>query len=164
MPDDEDDDFLNDEIEGEPEAFLPVPARVKADSTDSDPVRRIVSQFVHVTRWPFCECPSGRPHKSVRVLFKDGLPYVHCFHPSCATDRATVNAQIADAFRALPMDQRRFLEARQNPEERRLLRQKREAYDIAKRRLLPELLKNPVLPDYWLKCSPFPIAEVPVEH
>lgn len=162
----EDDDFVNDDLDvaGEQEDLASAHPPHKDDPSDSNAGRRIVAQFVEITRWPFCECPSGRPHKSVRVLFKNGLPYIHCFHRSCAADRATVNAQIADAFRALPPEQQTILKSPENPEERRRLRQKREAQDIAKHRLLPDLLKNPVPPEHWLKCSPFPVAEVPVER
>jgi hypothetical protein len=158
--------FLNDDddFESEQEEFAPTPSPREAALLGDDAVRRVVAQFVNITRWPSCDCPSGQPHKSVRVLFKNGLPYVHCFHPSCVADRATVNAQIADAFRALSPEKKKICRTPETAEERLLLRQKREAYDIARHRLLPELLKNPVPPEHWLKCSPFPVAEVPVER
>ena len=161
----EGDAFLDDEdFDGEQEDIAYTQSPREDALLGDDGVRRVVAQFVNITRWPSCACPSGRPHKSVRVLFKDGLPYVHCFHPSCAADRATVNAQIADAFRALSPEQQKLCRTPVTPEERWLLRQKREALDIAKHRLLPDLLKNPVPPEYWLNHSPFPVAEVPLER
>jgi len=163
MHDEYNDGFLDDDADlaEEQEDAAGQPFDLSQDTNNRDAVRRIVSQFVTITKWPYCECPSGCPHKSVRVQFANGLPYIYCFHPSCAADRAKVNTQIAEALRALPPDQRSFLEPQQSAEERRLVRQKQEAVDIAKHRLLPELLKNPVPPEYWLNHSPFPVAEVP---
>ncbi len=151
--------FLSDDDDSEIERqdFAPT----ESPNVGDDAVRRLVAQFVNITRWPSCDCPSGQPHKSVRVLFNNGLPYVHCFHPSCAADRATVNAQITDAFRTLSPEQQKNCRTPETSEERLLLNQKRQAYDIAKHRLLPDLLKNPVPPEHWLKCSPFPVAIVP---
>lgn len=42
-----------------------------------------------------CErCPSGRQHKDV-VIFLNGIPYLHCFHPeSCAQAVADYNEQL----------------------------------------------------------------------
>lgn len=117
--------FLNDDddFESEQEEFAPTPSPREAALLGDDAVRRVVAQFVNITRWPSCDCPSGQPHKSVRVLFKNGLPYVHCFHPSCVADRATVNAQIADAFRALSPEKKKICRTPETAEERLLLRQ-----------------------------------------
>ncbi len=55
MLDDDDDDSLNDDPEAEQEDSAPTQRQGQDAPTDSSPVRRIVSQFVHVTRWPFLE-------------------------------------------------------------------------------------------------------------
>lgn len=138
-------------------------------------LRQLVERSVAVRRWHGSHadvaCPGQHLHTGksdcARVYIDGRVPYLHCFHQSCAEAVAEVNRALRSE--TLEYFGAEGIQFKPTPEEKAELvfrKRLRLIEASARNQRLAALLKEPgILLEAWTETSPVPVEKVPVvEH